>query len=138
VRIIVLLTFAMVLQGAAFAQKTQDPEARNKRAVSVSPTRPTNPVQAHRSQPSAPTVPKSGSVSAQDLAKVERASVQRMKTTHKTNTSSKSGSTAAPVTQPQTKSKPMKFSYHPPPAAGKTISGKNPPPPPVRSRPETH
>ena len=136
-KVIALLMFAVALQGSALAQKAQDPELRNKHAVSVGPTRPTKSVQTHRSQPEASSVPKSGSSSARDLAKVERSSVQQMKTTHKTNASSKPGASAVAATQPQTKSKPMKFSYHPPKAAG-NIPAKNPPPPPVRLGQGTH
>lgn len=144
-RVIAALVLAAVLHAAAFAQKPEDPEARNKKAVSVAPPRANsagpylrpNSAEPHRSQPDATSVPKSGS-SARDLAKVERSSVQQMKTTHKTNASSKPGASAVAATQPQTKSKPMKFSYHPPQAAGKITSAENPPPPPVRSRPETH
>lgn len=145
-RVTFLLILAAILHAVAFAQKPQDPELRNKRAVSVAPARRANSAERHqgshsgelhRSQPEPTSVPKSGSSSAVDLAKVERSSVQQMKTAHKTNASSKPGVSAGAATQPQTKSKPMKFSYHPPKAAGK-IPAKNPPPPPVRSGQGTH
>src|SRR5947207_1984873 len=119
---------AAVLQATALAQKTPDPEARNKRSVSVAPIRHTNSVQTHRSEPQTTSVPKSGSSSARDLAKIERASVQQIKATHKTKPSTQ----AVPGTKPQTQSKPMKFSYHPPTAAGKP-SAKNSAPAPGRS-----
>lgn len=134
-RVIALLIVAAVLPVAAFGQKPQDPEARNKRAVTVVPNRPGNSA-PRRSQPEANSVPRSGSASARDLEKIERTSVQQMKTTHKANNNLKAGSASA-GTHPQNKNKPMKFSYHAPKAAGETNSAKNPPPRPVRSRPET-
>jgi hypothetical protein len=139
VRVISLLILAAVLHTAVFAQKPPDPEARNKRAVSIPPTRPANSVQTRRSR-SVASVPKPGSSfarlsSARDLAKIERTNVQQIKTTRKKNASSKPGSKAVSGTQPQTKNKPMKFSYQPPKAPGKTTSAKNPPPRRVPSRP---
>jgi hypothetical protein len=135
VRVIGLLVLAAVLDTATVAQKTPDPEARNKRAVSVAPARTSNSVKPHRSRSDTPSVPRSGSSSARELAKIEGTSVQQIKATHKKSASSKPGNQAVPATQPQTKSKPMKFSYHAPSPADK-ISAKNPSPAPVRSRPE--
>jgi hypothetical protein len=133
VRVTSLLILAAVLHLAIFAQKPPDPEARNKRAVSVTPVRPASSVQTHPSRSAATSVPKSGSSAARDLAKIERTSVQQMKPTHKKDGASKPGAQAVPGKQAPTKSKPMKFSYQAPTPAGKT-SAKNPPPPPVRSR----
>jgi hypothetical protein len=140
VRVIGLIILAAVLHTAVFAQKPLDPEARNKRAVSIPPTRPANSVQTHRSRSAATSVPKPPSSSARassarDLAKIERTSVQQIKTPRKKNVSSKPGPQVVSGTQPQTKSKPMKFSYQPPKAAGKTSSAKNPRPPSIPSRP---
>ena len=73
VRVIVLLTVAAALQGTAFAQKKQDPDLRDKQAISVKSTKPhsaASPVRARSS-------------SARDLAKIERNSIQKMKATHK-------------------------------------------------------
>jgi hypothetical protein len=134
VRVIGSLILAAVLHLAVLAQKPPDPEARNRRAVSVTPVRPATSVQTHPSAPDATSVPKSGSSSARDLAKIERTSVQRMKTTHKANNNVKTASSASPGPQPQTKNKAIKFSYHAPQAAA-NASAKNPPPPPVRSHP---
>jgi hypothetical protein len=131
VRVIVSLTLGAALHAAAFAQKPADPEARNKHAVSVMPTRPANSVQAHRSRSDATSVPDNSS-STQELAKIERTGVQQIKTTHKKTATSKPAPQAVPGTLPQTKSKPMKFSYQSPKAAGKTTSTKNPPPAAVR------
>ena len=137
-RVIGLLILAAILHTAVFAQRPPDPEARNKRAVSIAPTQPANSVQTHRSRSAATSVPNHGSSSARDLAKIEHTSVQQIKTTHKKDASSKPGPKAVSGTQPQTKSKPMKFSYHPAKTAGKTTSAKNPQPSPVRSHQETH
>jgi hypothetical protein len=142
VRVITLIVVAATLHTAAFAQKPLDPEARNKRAVSVAEPRanPTgvrrtpNSAEPHRSQPQAASVSKAATSTARDLAKVERASVQQMKTTHKANKDLKTASSASPAIKPQSSNKPIKFSYHPPQAAGKN-SVKNPPPAPVRSHP---
>ena len=142
-RVIGLLILGAVLHTAVYAQKPPNPEARNKRAVSIPPTRPANSVRTHRYRSAATSVPKAGSPSARassarDLTKIERTSVQQIKTTHKKNASSKPGPKAVSGTQPQTKSKPMKFSYQPPKPAGKTTSAKNPQPSRVPSHPETH
>jgi cytoskeletal protein RodZ len=118
VRLIGLLVLTLFLHTAVFAQKLPDPEARNKSAVSVASTRSATSVQTHRSRSAA-------------------TSVQQMKATHKTTASSKPKAPAVSGPQPQTKSKPMKFSYNPPNASGKTTSVKNPPSP-RRSREETH
>ena len=128
-RLIGLLVLTLFLHTAVFAQKLPDPEARNKSAVSVASTRSATSVQTHRSRSAATSVPKSGSSTARDLAKIERTSVQQMKATHKTTASSKPKAPAVSGPQPQTKSKPMKFSYNPPNASGKTTSVKNPPSP---------
>jgi hypothetical protein len=128
VRVICLLTLAAVLHITAFAQRQPDPEAGNKRAVSVAPSGHTNSVQAPRPQSAAASIPRSGLSSARDLAKIERTSVQQIKITHKTKAGSKPGAQAVPGTQPQTRSKPMKFSYHAPKAAAKATSAKNPAP----------
>jgi len=60
------------------------------------------------------------------LAKIEQSSIHQIKATHKKNASSKPGSQSVTGKQAQTKSKPMKFSYHAPKAAGN--SGLNAPP----------
>jgi hypothetical protein len=140
VRIIALIVVAATLHAAAFAQKPEDPEARNKRAVSVVQPR-ANPsrvrVEANSAEPHRSTdrtsVPKPAASTARDLAKIERTSVQQMKTTHKAKNNSKAAP-SLPATQAQNRNKPMRFSYHPPQAANKT-SVKNPQPAPVRSRP---
>lgn len=143
-RVIGLLVITATLHAAAFAQRPVDPEARNKRAVSVAEPQANpagahlkpNSAESHRSQPQQTSVRKSASSTARDLAKIERTSVQQMKTTHKANNNLKPTSSASPATKPQISNKPIKFSYHPPQAAGKA-SVKNPPPAPVRSHP-TH
>jgi hypothetical protein len=134
VRVIGSLVVVAVLHFAAFAQKPPDPEARNKQAISVAGTRPGSSVQPHRSHYDAITVPKSGSSSARDLAKIEQSSVQRMKTTHKANNNLKTAS-ALPATKSQTGNKPINFSYQPPKAAAKAAT--NPPSPASRS-PKNH
>lgn len=141
-RIIALIVVAAALHTAAFAQKPEDPEARNKRAVSVAQPRLTPSrvrVEAnsepHRS-PDHTSVRKSASSTARDLAKIERTSVQQMKATHKAKNTSKAAPPALPGDRPQSKKKPINFSYQRPQAANKT-SVKNPQPAPVRSRP-TH
>lgn len=130
-RVIGLLTLAAVLHTTAFAQKPADPEARNKRAVSVSSSRATN---SEQTQYEATSVPKSGSSSARDLAKIEQSSIHQVKASPKKNAGSKPGSPAVFGKQPQTKGKPIKFSYQPPKTTGKT-SAKNPAPAAGRSRP---
>jgi hypothetical protein len=119
---------------ARFVQKSPDPEARNKRAVSVAPTRPDNSVQTPQSHYDAASIPKSGSSSARELAKIEQSSVHQIKTNHPKNVSLRPGSQAMLGKQPPTKSKPIKFSYQPPKTAAKT-SAKNSSPPAARSRP---
>jgi hypothetical protein len=132
VKIIGLITLAAVLHATAFAQKPADPESRNKRAVSVAPTRPANSVRTQQSHYDATSVPKTGSSSARDLAKIEQSSVHQIKTSPKKNASLKPG--PVPAKQAQTKRKPIKFSYQPPKTAAKT-SAKNSSPPVARSRP---
>jgi hypothetical protein len=144
VRVITLIVVAATLHTAAFAQKPVDPEVRNKRAVSVAEPRAnpagvrrrSNSAEPHRYQPQETSVSKAASATTRDLAKVERTSVQQIKTTHKANNNLKTMSSASPATKPQTSNKPIKFSYHPPQGAGKN-SVKSPPPAPVRSHP-TH
>ena len=143
-RVIALIVVAATLHTAALAQKPTDPEARNKRAVSVAEPRAKtagarrrpNSAEPHRSHPQSASVSKAATSTARDLAKVERTSVQQMKTTHKANKDLKTASSASPAAKPQSSNKPIKFSYHPPQAAPKN-SVKNPPPAPVRSHP-TH
>jgi len=144
VRVIALIVLAAALHTAAFAQKPENPEARNKRAVSVAQPganpdgarlRP-NSAEPHRSQPQGTSVPKPASSLARELAKTERGSVQQMKTTHRENNNLKTAPSASPASKPQNNNKPIKFSYHAPQAGSKN-SVKNPPPAPVRSHP-TH
>ena len=135
-RVLGLLILAAVLHATVFAQKPPDPEVRNKRAVSVALTRPSNSVKTQQSRYDVASVPKSGSSSARDLAKIEQSSVQQIKATRKKNASSKPGSQAVPRTQSQSKSKPMNFSYHAPKTVVKT-SAKTPSSAPGRSRPGT-
>ena len=111
VRVIVLLTVAAALQGTAFAQKKQDPDLRDKQAISVKSTKPhsaASPVRARSS-------------SARDLAKIERNSIQKMKATHKAGSAS-AGAAPANAVAAQPKGKPVKFSYQPPKATGKTAT----------------
>jgi hypothetical protein len=134
VKIIGLLTLAAVLYTTAFAQKKpEDTEARNKRAVSVAPARHSNSLETPRSHYDPITVPKSGSSSSRELAKIEQSSVHQVKNSPKTNTASRTRVQPVAGTQSRTKSKPMKFSYHAPTAANKT-SAKNPSSPLLRAR----
>lgn len=122
-RLIVLLTVAAALQGAAFAQKKQDPDLRDKQAVSVKSTKPhsaaASPVRARSS-------------SASDLAKIEQNSIQKMKVTHKAGSAS-AGAAPANAVAAQPKGKPVKFSYQPPKATGKTATNG----PPIAASPST-
>jgi len=130
VKLVVLFTLAAALQGAAFAQKTPDPELRNERAVSVKPQgrpvsaeprQPAVSVEPHRSRSVATSAPKTGS-SARDLEKAERTSLQNTKK-HPKATSGRTQAAANTGTGTP-KGKPVKFSYHPPQAAGKKTANK--------------
>lgn len=111
-RLIALLVLAAAIQTAAFAQKkTSDPEARNKRAVSVT--------ESHGSGSAASPV-KSNNSSAKNLAKIEQSGIQRMKATHTARSGSRAA-TPANTGAIQHKGKPVKFSYQRP-KADKTAS----------------
>jgi hypothetical protein len=108
VKIIVLFTLATTLLGAAFAQKTQDPELRNKRATAVN-------VQPHKYRPAATRPATAGSSSAHDLAKIEQNSVSKINPRHKARPASPAAHPAVQIAQvAPDKNKPVKFSYHPP------------------------
>jgi hypothetical protein len=126
VRVIILLALAALLQeeALALAQKKQDPELRNKQAVSIKSPK-------SHSAATSPVRSSASSASARDLTKIERNGIQKTKATRKASSSwpgSASGSPASPV---QPKSKPVKFSHHPPQAAGKTATKS------VRTTPST-
>ena len=119
-RLVTLFVLAAAMQTAAFAQKTSDPEARNKRAVSVTPQRRAVSAEPHRSGSAASPV-KSSNSSTQDLAKIEKNGIQKMKATHKAGSASPAA-TPANTGAVQHEGKSMKFSYQPPKAADKTAS----------------
>jgi hypothetical protein len=129
----VLHTPAFAQHTKVVAQKTADPETRNKRAVSVAPTRPVNSVQTPRSHYDPTSVPKSES-SARELAKIEQSSVHQIKASHPKSGTLKPSSQAVAGKQAPTKNTPIKFSYQPPKTAAKT-SAKNSSPTTARSRP---
>jgi hypothetical protein len=81
VKIIVLLTLAAVLQGAAFAQKIQDPELRNEHAA--------NPKQAqsHKSKAVSTRPVRSKASSAAELAKIEQGGIKTTSTRKRTRVS---------------------------------------------------
>jgi len=108
VKIIVLFTLGMALVGAASAQKTQDPELRNKRATAVN-------VQPHKYHSTATRPTTAASSSAPDLAKIERNSVSKINPRRKASPVSPATHPAVQTTQvAPNKNKPVKFSYHPP------------------------
>jgi hypothetical protein len=108
VKIIVLFALAAALLEAAFGQKTQDPELRNKRATAVN-------VQPHRYQSTVTRPANAGSSSAHDLAKIEQNSVSKINPRHKASPGSPAAHPAAQTAQVlPNKNKPVKFSYHPP------------------------
>ena len=106
-KIIALLPLAVALLGTASAQKTQDPELRNKRATAVN-------VQPHRYHPTATRPATAGPSSAHDLAKIEQNSVPKINP-HKASPGSPAAHPAVQTAQvAPNKNKPVKFSYHPP------------------------
>ena len=115
-KVIVLLPLAVALLGTASAQKTQDPELRNKRATAAN-------VQPHRYHPTATKPATAGSSSAHDLAKIEQNSVSKINSRHKANSGSPAAHPAAQTAQvAPNKNKPVKFSYHPPQASNTTAN----------------
>lgn len=111
-KIIVLFMLVAVLQGAAFAQKTQNPELRNEHAANPKKT------QSHKSK-SVTTLPvRSKGDSAAELAKIEQSGTRKTGAHRSTRAkaalpSSQTGAAA------QGKNKPVRFSHHSSHAAGK-------------------
>jgi hypothetical protein len=106
VKIIVMFTLVAVLQGAAFAQKSQNLELRNEHAA--------NPkkAQSHKSKAVSTRPVRSKANSASELAKIEQSGVKTTSARKRTRVSNHGhpelGSAA------QGKNKSAKFSYHPP------------------------
>jgi hypothetical protein len=116
-KILVFFTLVAALQGAAFAQKTQDPDLRDKRATAVT-------VQPHRSHGAAATTVSARSSSTNDVAKIEQSGIKNIKPAHKASAATTSAPSAAQtgITAPN-KNKPAKFSYRPPQGPTKTANG---------------
>lgn len=118
-KLLLLAVFGLLLPAVAFAQKNPpDPDLRDKRAVAVD---------SHKSHPSDIAAPRKNSTS-RELAKIERGSVQKPKTTH-TPAAARTPTSAPLSTGEARKDKPIKFSYQPP---VKTSSNTHPSPAPVQ------
>ena len=125
-KIIVLLTLAAVLQGAAFAQKIQDPELRREHAA--------NPKQgqSHKSKAVTTHPARSKASSASELAKIEQSGIKTTSTRKRTRRVSNPGHPEL-GSAAQGKNKSAKFSYHPPKAhskgrgnGGRTVASSRP------------
>jgi hypothetical protein len=110
VKVIVLFMLVAVLQGAAFAQKTQNPELRNEHAANPKKT------QSHKSKAVTTYPVRSKANSESELAKIEQSGTRKTSTHRPTRLAKVAPPSSQTGSGAQSKNKSAKFSYHHPKA----------------------
>ncbi|HZR66095.1 MAG TPA: hypothetical protein VFA85_13150 [Terriglobales bacterium] len=112
-----------MIQGVLAAQRSQDPEFREKQASSV------RAGETHRAKPATVKAPKSTAASSNDVSKIESSGIKAVGHPHTTARPATHVAAVPKAKAPANRNKPIKFAYHKAPAT-KPVSGTSQSPKP--------